>query len=348
MDYTLNLNKRVPDFKNMQLVLEKKVPKRPTLFEFFLNGPLYNRLAVNINSKSDSHDTARWFTKAYTAAGYDYVTLSGASNYTFPVHTVKESKSSYSLNGGDIVDRAGFDSIKDEWMDPNDADYSTLEAINDDLPDGMKVIAYGPGGVLENVIALCGYDNLCYMVYEDEQLVYDLFEKVGSGLVKFYEICGKYKSVGAMISNDDWGFKTQPMLSPEQCRKYLFPWHKKIVETIHAAGVPSILHSCGNYSEIIDDVIDDMKYDGRHSYEDAIKPVEDCYEELVGRIAVMGGIDVNFIATATPEEVFNRSRKMIERTSSRGGWALGTGNSVPEFIPQENYLAMIDAVLSLD
>jgi len=57
---------------------------------------------------------------------------------------------------------------------------------------------------------------------------------------------------------------------------------------------------------------------------------------------------VNFIATATPEEVFNRSRKMIERTSSRGGWALGTGNSVPEFIPQENYLAMIDAVLSLD
>ncbi len=35
---------------------------------------------------------------------------------------------------------------------------------------------------------------------------------------------------------------------------------------------------------------------------------------------------------------------IIEQTSGRGGYALGTGNSIPEYTPVENYLAMIKAV----
>jgi len=79
-----------------------------------------------------------------------------------------------------------------------------------------------------------------------------------------------FETVGALIANDDWGFKTQTMLSPADLRRYVFPWHERIVETIHAAGKPAILHSCGFAGEIMDDIIDGMKYDcetfvrGRH------------------------------------------------------------------------------------
>jgi uroporphyrinogen decarboxylase len=38
---------------------------------------------------------------------------------------------------------------------------------------------------------------------------------------------------------------------------------------------------------------------------------------------------------------------MLERTAGRGGYALGTGNSVPDYVPDENYLAMIRAALDL-
>jgi uroporphyrinogen decarboxylase len=34
---------------------------------------------------------------------------------------------------------------------------------------------------------------------------------------------------------------------------------------------------------------------------------------------------------------------MLERSASRGGYALGTGNSVPKYIPDEHYFAMISA-----
>ena len=125
----------------------------------------------------------------------------------------------------------------------------------------------------------------------------------------------------------------------------MFPWHKKIVELAHTHGVYALLHSCGNYSAIIDDVVHDMKYDGRHSYEDKIIPVEEAYDALQGQIAVLGGLDINFMATASPDEVYGRAKAMLDKTAAKGGYALGTGNSVPEYIPDENFFAMTRAAL---
>jgi uroporphyrinogen decarboxylase len=36
---------------------------------------------------------------------------------------------------------------------------------------------------------------------------------------------------------------------------------------------------------------------------------------------------------------------MLEISANRGGYGLGTGNSVPEYVPQENYFAMISAAI---
>jgi uroporphyrinogen decarboxylase len=128
-------------------------------------------------------------------------------------------------------------------------------------------------------------------------------------------------------------------------RRFVFPWHKRIVAAAHAAGRPAILHSCGNLSLVMDDVIDDMKFDGKHSYEDAIQPVEEAYEQYGRRIAVLGGIDVDFVCRAASEEIHRRSKAMLERSAKRGGYALGTGNSVPAYVPDEGYFAMISAAL---
>lgn len=339
-----------PNFNNILKVLRCEVPDKPTLFEFFLNDSLYKRLvgpkiaSQLLERPANRVLRARLFVHAFRNAGYDYATIH-ASDFSFPTTEIQQKKTR-SLNQGYVIhDRKSFD--KYHWLDPEDFDYSWIGEMEDDLPEGMKLIVYGPGGVLENVISLMGYDNLCYAIYDDPQLAEDVFEAVGSRLVKYYELARGYDTVGALISNDDWGFKTQPMLSPEDMRKYVFPWHKRIVETIHQAGKPAILHSCGNFNDMMDEVINDLKYDGKHSYEDAIMPVEEAYEKWHGRIAILGGIDVDYICRATEEEIRDRSMAMIERTQERGGYALGTGNSVPEYIPHEKYFAMISAVNDL-
>jgi uroporphyrinogen decarboxylase len=332
-----------PDFNNLLAVLEKGKPARPTLFEFFLNGPLYRRLAGLPDPRwpaglSNTLLAARAFEKA----GYDYVTFH-LPDFTFEAGAVHQ-QATRSLNEGAVIsDRASFDAYR--WPDPDAARYRVFDRLMLQLPKGMKIIVCGPGGVFENAIKLVGYEALCCMIADDEQLVFDVFEAIGSRLVQYYRKCIRHPAIGALIGNDDWGFKSQTMFAPADMRRFIFPWHKQIVEVAHAAGKPAILHSCGCLGAVMDDVIDGMKYDAKHSYEDAIQPVEEAYAQYHGRIAILGGMDVDFICRSEPEDVYDRSLRMLDLAASSGAYALGTGNSVPEYVPDDGYFAMIRAAL---
>lgn len=331
---------REPDFDNIVAVLEKKVPSRATLFDFFINDPIFSMLTARCAATSDGSLAVQ----AFYNAGYDYATLP-ASGFHFSVPK-RNRKESISINDGACIsDRESFDRFV--WNNPDDYSLEGFEKAGNSLLGKMKLILSGPGiggnGVLENVIDLVGYENLCYMIYEDEELVYDIFEQVGTRLVKYYKRAVQYDFVGAIISGDDWGFNTQTMLSPKDMRRFVFPWHKQFVEIAHAAGKRAILHSCGNYDGIIDDIIYDIKYDARHSYEDNIVKVEDAYDQLSGKIAVLGGMDMDFMARKTPQEIYARATKMLEKGMCGGGYALGTGNSVAPYIPAKNYFAMLQA-----
>ena len=336
---------REPDFNNLLKVLRCEVPERPTLFELFVNSRICRKLAGSAGTE-DPDTLAQWrmLIAAFRTAGYDYAQGAG-SLFRFPGGEHDRAQT-ISLNQGFVItDRRSFDAYL--WPDPDSFDYTALRTIAPDLPRGMKLIVSGPGGVLENVIGLAGYDNLCFMLADDPGLVMDIFEAVGSRLVKHYQKAVAFDTVGACVSNDDWGFKTQTMLSVADMRKYVFPWHKRIVGAIHAAGRPVILHSCGEPRAIMEDIITLMQYDGKHSYEDVIMPVEEAYRRWGGRIAILGGIDLDFIIRSSVEAIQKRCRAILALTAAKGGYALGTGNSVPEFIDDDKYLAMIAVATGL-
>ena len=88
-----------------------------------------------------------------------------------------------------------------------------------------------------------------------------------------------------------------------------------------------------------------MKFDGRHSYEDKIIPVEEAYRRWGGRIAILGGLDVDFLIRSDEETIKKRARAMLDLAREKGGYALGSGNSIPAYIPKERYFAMTSAVV---
>lgn len=331
---------REPDFNNLLSVLRCEVPKRPTLFEFSM---AYCDYFAKRTPKDDSQlEKLKHMVEGYKAAGYDYVPDS-ASNFRIEASS-SEKLQTKSLNAGTVIfDRESFE--KFDWPNPEDFDYSKLDKISDYLPGGMKVVIRAAGGILEKVTELVGYDNLCYMLFDDPDLVQDLFNAVGSRYLKYYEIALEFESVGAIVSNDDWGFNTQTFLSVPDLRKYVFPWHKKIVESAHRAGKPAMLHSCGYMADIMEDIIA-MGYDGKHSFEDNIFSVEQSYEKWGGRIAILGGMDMDFLARSTPDKIKKRCEDMLSRAGNKGGYALGSGNSVTNYIPLENYKAMLSAALT--
>jgi uroporphyrinogen decarboxylase len=147
--------------------------------------------------------------------------------------------------------------------------------------------------------------------------------------------------IGALRQGDDLGFKTSTFLSPPLLRKLVFPIYTKMVTFAHAQNKPFILHSCGNLAEVYDELIDDCKIDAKHSFEDVILPVSEFKRMYGDRVTALGGLDVDIICRSAEDEVRAYARDQIEKCFADGFWALGTGNSLTDYMPVQNYIAVL-------
>lgn len=330
---------REPDFENnLKKVLLKKKPARHTLFEFLISEEAEEVLSGYTMKEDSAEERIKRRIKAFYNAGYDFVPfLPGNLWFERKEHKMAET---YSLNEGvTITDRQSFEEYK--WQKFEDINYETLETAQKYLPDGMKIMAYCPNGVLENVIGLCGYENLCYMLADDRELVEDIFREVGTRTEKYIKDSLKFDYVGMTFCNDDWGFKNSTMISHADLRELVYPYYKEIAKATHECGKVIGMHSCGNFSGIYEELYEIIGFDGKHSYEDTILPVEEAYEKYGNKIAVLGGIDIDFLCRSSEQEIEKRCRAMLERSEERGGYALGSGNSIAKYVPLKNYFTLL-------
>jgi uroporphyrinogen decarboxylase len=203
----------------------------------------------------------------------------------------------------------------------------------------------GSGGFAhfaEYLTWMMGYETLCYALYDQRDLVaaiadrlMDLFEVVLERMLEF-------ERVKIIWGSDDMGFRSATLISPADLREFVFPGHKRMAEMSHAAGRPYLLHACGNLSEVMEDLIVDVGIDAKHSFEDTIESVIDAKQLYGDRIALLGGIDVDFLCRADVAAIRERVRHTLDACLSGGGYCLGTGNSVANYIPLDSYLAMQD------
>jgi uroporphyrinogen decarboxylase len=232
------------------------------------------------------------------------------------------------------------------WPKVEEYDFFGYEYLNSHLPEGMGLMVCHAAGVFEHLSQIMSYEGLCIALLEQPDLVQAMSERIGGLMERFYAHLLDFERVIAIFPGDDMGFRSSTLVSPEHLRAYVLPWHKRFAAMTHARGLPYFIHSCGNLSGIMEDLIEDVKIDGKHSYEDAIMPVEDFQAKYGSRIAVMGGIDINRLTLGTEEQVRRRARDLIETCGGRGRYAIGSGNSIPSYIPLNNYLAMVDEALS--
>jgi uroporphyrinogen decarboxylase len=140
---------------------------------------------------------------------------------------------------------------------------------------------------------------------------------------------------------DDLGYASGTIVSPKVLRQKFLPQTGRIVDLVHRAGKLFLLHTCGNVYDIMDDLIR-LGIDAKHSFEDKIMPVEEVYRRWGGRLALVGGVDIHLLASGTEAQVRRRTREILDVCGTGGGYVLGTGNSVANYLPLGNYLAMLD------
>ena len=237
-----------------------------------------------------------------------------------------------------FLDRGGFERFP--WPRPEDVDYSDIETACRIVPEGLGVVGR-TSGVFENAMFTLGFEALSYLLADDPELVRDVVDTVGALELAIVETMASMDGVGAVFFGEDMGFKTATMVSPATFRELIFPWHRRIVEAAHRHGKPILLHSCGNLRAIAEDLID-IGWDARHSWEDVIQPITEAKALYGDRIAVLGGIDMDLLGRGTEQAVRARVREVVDACAPGGGFALGSGNTVANYVPLGNYLAMLD------
>ena len=351
-----------PDIKRFVSVIRGEfIPKRPPLAELFLDHEVEREIAQShlgltwVEPTSDRKTMAAYLrnrTEVYYRMGYDYIRMTGGVD--FPGHYLDAQDTAELSRGqrhwanessGPIASWEDFEAYP--WPDPAKADLWPYEYAAKNLPEGMGLFVCPTSGFLEIPLdTLLGYQNLCYLIFEQPDLVQAVFQRVGEIICGMYERLLGLPNLYGFFQGDDMGFKTGTLLAPDQLRSLVLPWHKKLADLAHQHGLVYLLHSCGNLEAITEDLISEVGIDARHSYEDEGNSVFDFKQRYGDRVAILGGIDVDKLARLPEAELRIHVRKVIEACMPGGRFALGSGNTLCNYVPLNNYFAMVEEALN--
>jgi uroporphyrinogen decarboxylase len=298
--------------------------------------------ALENGGESDLAEFFRQFARFFREMTYDTISYEVCLTEILPDHGAI-----YGGRPGPIQNRRDFvaypwDRLPDMFWEKAQPRFGALAAA---LPPGMKAVGGVGNGVFELSEDLVGFEHLAYLQVDDPELFAELFAKIGEFMhrvwSRFLEL---YRDTYAIARfGDDLGFRSSTLLAPTAIRENIIPQYQRVIGLIRSQGMPFLWHSCGKIFDIMDDVIP-LGIGAKHSNEDAIAPFETWIERYGSQIGLLGGIDVDVLCQRSPQEVFE---VVVERGRRyRGlakGYALGSGNSIPEYVPVEGYLAMVRA-----
>jgi len=125
--------------------------------------------------------------------------------------------------------------------------------------------------------------------------------------------------VDAFYTSDDMGTQEALFFSPEIFRKFLKPCYAALIAESHAYNMQFWLHTCGNVTSIMEDLIE-IGLDVIHPVQPFAMDAKATTQNFGGRITFMPGIDVqHLLPHCTSEEVKSGTRELINTFWEDGG-----------------------------
>ena len=336
-------------------ILRKGTPDRVYHMELFQDLQVRNAIAERFNlteniDSEDPHFEDLKYIAVQRFCGFDFARVGLASiDMPFLNETIEDTAELKKAGGrnyrdehvGPVSDWESFENYP--WPDLSSPEVTKdLEWYQANLPDDMCMVSGTMSHFCEYLTWLMGYESFCYALHDRRDLVRAIANKIldfHRGGMSLYLQFDRLKYI---FASDDMGFKSGLLFSPNDMREFVLDGHRQIAQIAHASDTPYLLHACGNLVDIIDDLVETVKIDAKHSFEDTIEDVRDLKGSYGRKVAILGGIDVDFLCRADETAIRQRVRETLDVCMPGGGYCLGTGNSVANYIPLDNYLAMLD------
>jgi len=134
--------------------------------------------------------------------------------------------------------------------------------------------------------------------------------------------------------------------SPRLFKKYELPFIQKASKMCREAGVLSHLHICGKSWKLVEIVAE-------HTDVDVMEPMEEppggdvdiaeAKRRVGDRLCIKGNINTfDFMLNATPQQVEEKCKRLIDDAAEGGGFVLSTGDQCGRDTPHENLFKMVE------
>ena len=224
------------------------------------------------------------------------------------------------------------------FPDPDHISYDSIITARQKYPEYFLVVT--GQSIFERSWSLCGFENYFSYIAGNEVFVEELASKLADYSC---EATKKLKGLGldGIRFGDDLGFQSSLMIQPNVWRRIFKKHYKRIYQAAHDAGLTVMIHSCGNITEIIPDMIE-IGVQVFHPLQPEAMDVRYCKKEFGKDIAFWGGLgSQSTIPNGTPEDVIREVKDRLELFSD-GGYILAPAGSIPTETPVENVVAIIN------
>lgn len=181
---------------------------------------------------------------------------------------------------------------------------------------------------------MMGTETTLIAMLEEPELVTDIFDTY---LSRCETLFGRIWDAGFHFDEvnwpDDMGYKGTTFFSPTMYRELLKPYHKRAVDWAHERGIYARLHSCGDITTLLPDIVD--------TGVDAVNPLEvkagvdtlAVKREYGDRIVLHGGI--NAAKWNDTEAILAEIEEKVPVLKQNGGYIFSSDHSIPNDVSLE-------------
>jgi uroporphyrinogen decarboxylase len=209
-----------------------------------------------------------------------------------------------------------------------------------EMENGGVAILGGVNGPLTTTWMLMGYENICYALYDDPELVTEVLSISNDYFKEAACLSAEAGCIGMWVS-EDLGDSARGFFRLEHFRKYFLPPLAELVDYIHNLNVPVLLHSCGHITDYLDDLAQTKIASVHPLQRTAGMDLREFKHKYGRRFCIIGNIDSSrTLPHGTPDDVAAEVREAIDVAAPGGGYILASDHSLHDGISVENIIEL--------
>ncbi len=193
--------------------------------------------------------------------------------------------------------------------------------------------------LFERAWSIRGMENLMMDFIQNPSFVHELFSLITDFNIKIIRHLSHYP-IDGIYFGDDWGGQRGLLMSPDMWRKFIKPHVKKMYDQSHEQGYDVFIHSCGDISLLLEDLIE-IGLNVFNPFQPEVMDIETVMSKYRGKLAYYGSISIQkTLPFGTREEVKEEVDHRLQMAKKYGGLIPSPSHDMPSDIPLENTLVM--------